>query len=70
MSVVATKFHCLEPPELEAFLERRRATPAFGRDMSLAENLSAILRKANEFVPSEAGPLAPLAVHHVRQVDR
>jgi len=52
-----TRFHCLEPPELEAFLERRRATPAFGRDMSLAENLGAVLRKANEFVPSEAGSI-------------
>jgi len=51
------RFHCLEPPELEAFLERRRATPAFGRDMSLAENLGAVLRKANEFVPSEAGSI-------------
>ncbi len=52
-----TRFHCLEPAELEAFLERRRATPAFGRDMSLAENLSTVLRKANEFVPSEAGSI-------------
>ncbi len=52
-----TRFHCLEPTELEAFLERRRATPAFGRDMSLAENLSTVLRKANEFVPSEAGSI-------------
>ncbi len=57
MTVVTTRFHCLEPKELEAFLERRRATPAFGRDMSLAENLSAVLRKANEFVPSEAGSI-------------
>ena len=52
-----TEFHSLEPPALEAFLERRRATPAFGRDMSLAENLVAILRKANEFVPSEGGSI-------------
>jgi diguanylate cyclase (GGDEF)-like protein len=52
-----TRFHCLEPPDLEAFLERRRATPAFGRDMSLADNLGAVLRKANEFVPSEAGSI-------------
>ena len=52
-----TRFRCLEPSELEAFLERRRATPAFGRDMSLAENLGAVLRKANEFVPSEAGSI-------------
>jgi diguanylate cyclase (GGDEF)-like protein len=52
-----TRFHCLEPTELEDFLERRRATPAFGRDMSLADNLGVVLRKANEFVPSEAGSI-------------
>ena len=52
-----TEFDCLEPHQLEAFLERRRASPSFGLDMSLAENLTAILRKANEFVPSEAGAI-------------
>jgi hypothetical protein len=43
--------------ELDAFLERRRASPSFSLDMSLAENLAAVLRKANEFVPSEAGSI-------------
>lgn len=40
-----------------AFLERRRATLAFSSEMNLAENLSEILRKANEFVPSAAGSI-------------
>ena len=40
-----------------AFLERRRATLAFSQEMNLAENLAEILRKANEFVPSEAGSI-------------
>lgn len=52
-----TEYHCLEPQDLEVFLERRRAVPSFALDMSLAENLAAVLRKANEFVPSEAGSL-------------
>lgn len=39
------------------FLERRRATFAFSQEMNLAENLAEILRKANEFVPSEAGSI-------------
>ncbi|MEM1205788.1 MAG: sensor domain-containing diguanylate cyclase [Acidobacteriota bacterium] len=40
-----------------AFLERRRATLAFSSEMSLADNLEEILRKANEFVPSAAGSI-------------
>ncbi|MEM8994608.1 MAG: sensor domain-containing diguanylate cyclase [Acidobacteriota bacterium] len=40
-----------------AFLERRRATLAFSQEMNLAENLAEILRKANEFVPSQAGSI-------------
>ncbi len=54
---VMIRYNCLEPRDLEKFLERRRANPAFALDMSLAENLSAILRKANEFVPSAAGSI-------------
>ena len=50
-------FHCLLPPELVNFLERRRAGHAFPLEMNLSENLVAILRKANEFVPSEAGSI-------------
>ena len=52
-----SEFHCLQPQDLEAFLERRRAIPSFALDMSLAENLVEVLRKANEFVPSEAGSI-------------
>ncbi len=51
------EFHCLERSSLEQFLERRRATPTFPFEMNLSENLVAILRKANEFVPSEAGSI-------------
>ncbi|MEL7060684.1 MAG: sensor domain-containing diguanylate cyclase [Acidobacteriota bacterium] len=47
----------LEPRMMGAFLERRRATFGFSSEMSLADNLAEILRKANEFVPSEAGSI-------------
>ena len=53
----AAEFHCLELVRLERFLERRRATPTFPLEMNLSENLVAILRKASEFVPSEAGSI-------------
>jgi diguanylate cyclase (GGDEF)-like protein len=50
--------HSLEPSALERFLERRRANPPqFPLEMDLAENLVEVLRKANEFVPSEAGSI-------------
>lgn len=49
--------HCLDPPQLERFLERRRANPLFPLELSLAENLVEILRKANEFVPSASGSI-------------
>ncbi|MEM6794575.1 MAG: sensor domain-containing diguanylate cyclase [Acidobacteriota bacterium] len=54
---MTVKIHCLEPRQMSAFLERRRATLAFSQEMNLAENLAEILRKANEFVPSEAGSI-------------
>jgi diguanylate cyclase (GGDEF)-like protein len=48
----------LAPPALEKFLERHRANPPhFPLEMSLADNLVEVLRKANEFVPSEAGSI-------------
>ncbi len=48
----------LQPSDLERFLERRRANPPhFPLEMDLAENLVEVLRKANEFVPSEAGSI-------------
>ena len=63
-------FHCLDPLALERFLERRRAGPSFPLEMSLAENLVAVLRKANEFVPSEAGSIVldnPIQKHRDRK---
>lgn len=49
--------HSLDPPRLERFLERRRAARAFPLELSLAENLEAVLAKANELVPSAAGSI-------------
>ncbi|HEX2165047.1 MAG TPA: sensor domain-containing diguanylate cyclase [Thermoanaerobaculia bacterium] len=49
--------HSLDPPRLERFLERRRASRAFPVELSLAENLEAVLAKANELVPSAAGSI-------------
>lgn len=49
--------HCLEPPALERFLQRRRANPQFTLELNLAENLVEVLRKANQFVPSLAGSI-------------
>ncbi len=51
------RLHCIDPRELERFLERRRAQPSFPLELSLAENLVEVLRKANEFVPSAAGSI-------------
>ena len=51
------EFHCLDPFHLEQFLERRRASPTFPLELSLAENLVEVLRKASEFVPSAAGSI-------------
>src|SRR6476661_5343606 len=50
-------FHCVEPVRLERFLERRRASPSFPLELSLAENLVEALRRANGFVPSAAGSI-------------
>ena len=50
-------YQCLDPQELERFLLRRRASAHFPSEMSLAENLVEVLRKANEFVPSSAGSI-------------
>jgi diguanylate cyclase (GGDEF)-like protein len=50
-------FLCLDPLRLERFLERRRAHPTFPLELSLAENLMEVLRRANSFVPSAAGSI-------------
>lgn len=63
---MSIEIHSIDPQDMEAFLERRRAVIAFTSEMSLADNLAEILRKANEFVPSEAGSILldnPLAKH-------
>ena len=50
-------FHCLEPADLDRFLQRRRANPYLTLELNLAENLVEVLRKANQFVPSAAGSI-------------
>ncbi|HZF07632.1 MAG TPA: sensor domain-containing diguanylate cyclase [Thermoanaerobaculia bacterium] len=50
-------FQCLDHLQLERFLERRRASPQFPLELSLAENLVEVLRRANGFVPSAAGSI-------------
>ncbi|HXO22106.1 MAG TPA: sensor domain-containing diguanylate cyclase [Thermoanaerobaculia bacterium] len=54
---VSTACHCLDHVQLERFLERRRAAPLFPLELSLAENLVEVLRRANGFVPSAAGSI-------------
>lgn len=49
--------HCLEPRELELFLERHRQGQVLASETSLAENLVEILHRANELVPSDAGSI-------------
>ncbi|MEM7351155.1 MAG: sensor domain-containing diguanylate cyclase [Acidobacteriota bacterium] len=54
---MTVEIHALSAQQMDAFLERRRAVIAFASEMSLADNLAEILRKANEFVPSAAGSI-------------
>ena len=54
---MTVEIHALNAHQMDAFLERRRAVIAFASEMSLADNLAEILRKANEFVPSAAGSI-------------
>lgn len=54
---MTTDFHCLDHAHLERFLERRRAKASFPLELSLADNLIEALRRANGFVPSEAGSI-------------
>ncbi len=57
MALGSVHFHCLGHVQLERFLERRRANPQFPLELSLAENLVEVLRRANSFVPSAAGSI-------------
>jgi diguanylate cyclase (GGDEF)-like protein len=52
---VSIDCHSLDHVQLVRFLERRRANPMFPLELSLADNLSEVLRRANGFVPSASG---------------
>jgi diguanylate cyclase (GGDEF)-like protein len=54
---VTAEFHCLDQANLVRFLERRRVNPFVSLQLSLADNLTEILRRANGFVPSAAGSI-------------
>ncbi len=51
------QFHSLEAPDLERFLERHKASFSLRSEIDLDQILREILRKANEFVPAEAGSI-------------
>ena len=53
---VTSDYHSLDHRKLERFLERRRANPTH-LELSLADNLVEVLRRANGFVPSAAGSI-------------
>ena len=53
---VTSDYHSLDHVQLERFLERRRANPTH-LELSLADNLIEVLRRANGFVPSAAGSI-------------
>lgn len=50
-------FHSLEAADLEPFLERHKASFSLRNEIDLDVVLGQILRKANEFVPSESGSI-------------
>lgn len=54
---VAPEWHSLSHVQLVRFLERRRAKSTFPLELSLADNLVEILRRANGFVPSASGSI-------------
>lgn len=66
---VSVECHSLDHVQLVRFLERRRANPMFPLELSLAENLAEVLRRANGFVPSAAGSIL-LDDPHAKQEDR
>ncbi|HUP65299.1 MAG TPA: sensor domain-containing diguanylate cyclase [Thermoanaerobaculia bacterium] len=51
------QFHSLEAPDLERFLERHKSAFSLRSEIDLDVILREILRKANEFVPSESGSI-------------
>jgi diguanylate cyclase (GGDEF)-like protein len=51
------EFRCIEPAELEHFVHRRPLNLGDPGTLNLADNLTEVLRKANEFVPSDGGSI-------------
>jgi diguanylate cyclase (GGDEF)-like protein len=51
------QYHCLPPGKLSRFLERYKAALTLHEEFELNLLLKEILRKANEFVPAEAGSI-------------
>lgn len=51
------RFNSLDRPELELFLERQKSAYSLRSEIDLDHVLREILRKANEFVPSESGSI-------------
>ncbi|MFN2443376.1 MAG: diguanylate cyclase [Thermoanaerobaculia bacterium] len=51
------QFHSLEPTDLEHFLERHKASFSLSNEIDLDVVLREILRKSNEFVPSQSGSI-------------
>jgi len=51
------EFRCLEPEQLETFVHRRPLNLSDPGTLNLADNLVEVLRKANEFVPSDGGSI-------------
>lgn len=51
------QFHSLEPTDLEHFLERHKASFSLSTEIDLDVVLREILRKSNEFVPSQSGSI-------------
>jgi len=50
-------YRCIEPSELEQFVHRRPLNLSDPGTLNLADNLTEVLRKANEFVPSDGGSI-------------
>lgn len=50
-------YRCIEPVELEQFVHRRPLNLSDPGTLNLADNLTEVLRKANEFVPSDGGSI-------------
>ncbi|MDH3404171.1 MAG: GGDEF domain-containing protein [Acidobacteriota bacterium] len=51
------EFRCIAPDQLEHFVHRRPLNLSDPGTLNLADNLVEVLRKANEFVPSEGGAI-------------